>query len=84
MPDVLPPFPTDPQTIDLLDAAVRPHGSAERTSLNDLCVLMSELAGVPLEDGDGIRIEYHANDVIAALIDEVRALRTGTEGVAGA
>jgi hypothetical protein len=64
----LPPFPVDPQTLDLLDAAIRPGPEAVRSSLGELCQLMADLSGV---DGPA----YHPNDVIVALVDEVRRLR---------
>jgi hypothetical protein len=82
MPD-LPPFPVDDQTLDLLDAALHPGPDAERTSVTDLCRLYSELAGSDLTavESDEGRVtvmrdaEYHANDVISALVAEVRRLR---------
>ncbi len=66
----LPPFPVDPTSLDLLDAAVRPDAAlASRTSLSEVCAMFAELVGA------GSGTEYHHNDVIAALIDEVRRLR---------
>lgn len=71
--DVLPPFPTDPQMIDLLNAAVRPGRDAERSSVNELCMLMTDLSGVTQNPDDPWC--YHPNDITAALIDEIRRLR---------
>jgi hypothetical protein len=80
----LPPFPVDDQTLDLLTAAIngaRIEGG--RSSIGDLCQLYSELGGsdpdaVEAEE-DGIAIlrdpQYHPNDIIAALVAEVRELR---------
>lgn len=86
----LPPFPVDPATLDLLSVAINPwiHGvEAERSSLGDLLLLMSRLGG---SDTDARVSEewwngdlyvtmrdpgYTPNDVIAALIAEVRRLR---------
>ncbi len=66
----LPPFPVDSQTLDLIAAAVRPGPDAERSSLADLCTLITQLSGTTEPD-----VSYHHNDVIAALVDEVRRLR---------
>lgn len=41
----LPPFPTDEGTLDLIMMALDPGPEAERTSLNDLLDLMSQLGG---------------------------------------
>lgn len=70
----LPPFPVDPQSLDLLDAAIRPGPEAERSSLHDLCQLMSQLGGATGDPDDEEDPQYHPNDVIAALIDEIRRL----------
>lgn len=67
----LPSFPVDPQTLDLLERAVRPGDDAERSSLGDFCALMTHLGGSPDGPDDPA---YHYNDVIGALIDEVRRL----------
>ncbi len=66
----LPPFPTDDTTLDLLYQAARPGPDAARSSVGDLMDLIAGLAGTndPAE-------QYHTNDVIAALLDEVRRLR---------
>lgn len=85
MIDRLPPFPVDDQTLDLLDAAINPGPDAERSSVADLCGMYSELAGADLgavESGDEHMAVmrdpmYHPNDVIAALVGEVRRLRAG-------
>lgn len=80
----LPAFPTDDQTLGLLDAALNPGPGAERSSVGDLCRLYSEMAGSDLgavehEVDDSTVVmrdaEYHPNDVIAALLAEVRRLR---------
>lgn len=55
-------FPTDETTLDLLMLALLPPDGSERSSLQDLLSLLS--VG-----------EWHQNDVIVALIDEVRRLR---------
>jgi hypothetical protein len=89
----LPPFPTDAETLALVDAALdtAPTG---RTSLGELLAIMS---GVDLGDrtamepvaagGDGEprvmfdpRVYYSPHDVIRALVAEVRALRAATGG----
>jgi hypothetical protein len=80
----LPPFPVDDQTLDLLSAAL--NGSeieGGRSSVGDLCHLYSDLGGSDLnavESDDGVmRVmrdpHYHPNDIIAALIAEIRRLR---------
>ena len=53
-------FPVDDSTLDLVYMAVRPPEDSERSSLYDLLAMM----------GDA-----HQNDVIAALIEEIRRLR---------
>lgn len=67
----LPPFPVDDQTLSLVEAAV---GGASidggRSSIGDLCQLMTEMSGVQNAD-----LAYHPNDIIAALVGEVRRLR---------
>lgn len=82
---ILPPFPTDDATLDLLHLALNPGPDADRTSLGDLCRLYSEMGGSDLtavEPGDvddRVQVmrdpEYHHNDVITALVAEVRRLR---------
>lgn len=81
----LPPFPTDDATLDLLEQAIYGVGS-DRSSVNDLCRLYSELGGsdTTAVDGEeqGVTVmrdaEYHPHDVIAALIAEIRTLRRAT------
>jgi hypothetical protein len=93
----LPPWPVDEQSLGLLHRAVRPPKDAERSSLSDLCLMFSEMAGAdlaatePAQDLEGVEIlrdpEYHANDIIAALVEEIWRLRGrplvayGSEGV---
>lgn len=85
----LPAFPVDDETLDLLETAIDPDRlsvGAECSSLNAFLEFMSELAGstpegqqeVELEDGVAVYPDpsYHHNEVIKALIDEVRRLRT--------
>lgn len=82
---ILPPFPVDDTTLDLLEHALNPGPHAERSSVGDLCRLYSELAGSDLnavEETIGeVTVmrdaEYHPHDVIAALLAEVRRLRQG-------
>lgn len=71
-PPELPPFPVDPETLRLLDAAIRPGVESDRTSLGEFLELMTRLGG-----GDPDEVGYHHNDVIAALLDEVCWLREG-------
>lgn len=66
----LPPFPVDDATLDLLDQAARPGPEADRSSVGDLMELITGLAGVADPEE-----QYHTNDVIAALLAEVRRLR---------
>jgi hypothetical protein len=42
---LIPPFPTDDTTLDLIWTALNPGPESERTSLNDLLDLYSRLAG---------------------------------------
>ena len=43
--NLLPPFPTDETTLGMIMLALDPGPEAERTSLNDLLELMSQLGG---------------------------------------
>lgn len=45
----LPPFPTDPTTLDMLLSALNPGPEAERTSVEDFLTLMSQLGGSDTE-----------------------------------
>ena len=86
MPDVvLPPFPVDEQTLDMLWKAMHPapDDEAESSSLYDLLEMFSQLGGsetdVVAEVHGDISVmrdpQYHVNDVITALIIEIRELR---------
>lgn len=80
----LPAFPVDDVTLDLLWDALHPGPEADRTSLLVTLSMFDRLGG---SDPDAIAQEiapdvvvmrdesYHPNDVIAALITEVRRLR---------
>lgn len=84
----LPPFPVDDTTLDLLAAAIDPQGHGEtgatRSSVGDFLDMMSRLAG---SDPDAVEerlgdayvlmrdVCYCEQDVLKALIDEVRRLR---------
>jgi hypothetical protein len=79
-------FPVDDQTLDLLDAALTgTSGPDGRSSVGDLCQLYSEMAGSDpsavesTEDDSDVQIMrdpvYHPNEIIAALVAEVRRLR---------
>lgn len=80
----LPPFPIDATALDLLWDAIRPGPDAERSSLLDTLEMFDRLGGSDpeaVEDvvADDIHVmrdqSYHPNDVIAALITEIRLLR---------
>lgn len=80
----LPPFPVDDQTLDMLWSALHPDPDvADRSSVGDLCEFYSQLGGSDtsaVESDDGrVRVmrdpAYHPNDIISALIAEVRRLR---------
>ncbi len=80
-------FPVDDQTLDLLDAAATgTTGPEGRSSITDLCQFYSEMAGCDstamesTEDGMTVMRDptYHPNDIIAALVAEVRRLRART------
>jgi hypothetical protein len=81
----LPPFPVDDAALDLIWGALGYEESAQRSSITDLCVMFSALAGMDpdavdeIADGN-IRVlrdpQYHHNDIIGALVTEVRRLRT--------
>lgn len=75
----LPPFPVDDGTLDLLSKAINPGPEAERSSVEDLLTLYSQLGGsdtgAVAEVIDERDPSYHVHDVLAALIAEVRRLR---------
>lgn len=82
----LPPFPVDDQALDLIQAAiVGTEGEDGRSSVGELCMLYSEMGGSDLravestEDGiDMMRDpQYHPDDIVVALVAEVRRLRAG-------
>lgn len=86
----LPPFPVDDTTLDLLEAAIDPraHGDdlAETSSVLTFLEVMSQLGGSDLaaveeEVHEQLRVmrdpQYGVNDVLSALIDEIRRLRGG-------
>jgi hypothetical protein len=85
---LIPSFPVDDATLDLLEAAINPwvaNPDAERSSLHDLLTLFSEMAGSDpkavaeqLDENTALMRDpvYHEHDVITALIDEIRRLRT--------
>ena len=85
----LPPFPVDDSALAMLSAAINPGEDAERSSVSDLLVLYSEMAGsdtnaVDQDDG-GVRVmrdpQYHEHDVITALIAEIERLKAEVETV---
>lgn len=45
MSSKLPPFPVDDSTLDLVWLALNPGEEAERTSLEELLILMSQMGG---------------------------------------
>lgn len=88
----LPPFPVDDATLDLLVTAVDPWAAgnpeASRSSLGEFLQFMSQMGGsdtqAVAEVVDGIHMlrdrQYATNDVIEALVDEVRRLRKANHG----
>lgn len=86
---LLPELPVDEVALDLYWNAIYPPDDieAERSSIFDVLALLSEMAGSDpdaiIDSIDGMDIgrdpQYHPNDLIAALITEIRRLRaTGT------
>lgn len=65
-PSVLPSFPVDDDTLDLLETAISTPGVS-------VAGVLDLLAGG--DDSDGATL-YHFTDVISALIAEVRRLRS--------
>lgn len=87
----LPPFPVDDGTLDMLEAAIDPRTAgdhtAERSSVGTFLEVMSQLGGsditaVEEEINDALVLmrdpQYGVNDVMVALIGEIRRLRTLT------
>ncbi len=87
---LLPPFPVDDTTLDLLSAALDPRGHgdelAERSCVGEFLVMVSELGGsdpsAVTEEDEHHRVlrdaQYSTHDVLAALVAEVRRLREAT------
>lgn len=86
---MLPPFPVDDATLDMLEAAIDPRAAgdhtADRSSVGTFLEVMSELGGsdttaVEEHIDDALVLlrdpQYHVNDVITALIGEIRRLRS--------
>jgi hypothetical protein len=81
----LPPFPVDDETLDLLDRALRPDETSPVSSLGAFLTFMSEMGGsdpaAVESESDGIRVmrdpSYHPNDLVLALVGEIRRLRGG-------
>lgn len=73
------PFPVDEETLCLLDQALA--GSSERSSVHELLEILSgyDPARRGLPQGEDLDEIYHPNDVIRALVDEVRRLRRERE-----
>lgn len=65
----LPPFPVDDSTLGLLRDAARPPVDALRSGVYGLLSLLSEMSGDP--EGP----QYHLNDAVVALVDELRSTR---------
>jgi hypothetical protein len=92
----LPPFPVDDATLDLCWSALHPDPEVFASSgVGEFLQFMSEMAGSDvkaveevIDDGSdgGAEIhmmrdpQYHHNDLIAALIDEIRRLRATQVG----
>lgn len=84
----LPPFPVDDTTLDMLTAAIDPRSAgdhqADRSSVWTFLEMMSQLGGsditaVEEEIDEQLKVmrdpQYHVNDVLTALIAEIRRLR---------
>ena len=70
----LQPFPVDPESLDLIEAAMTTYGPDGASSLLSTLDLLSG----DTED-DGLPVVYSTHDVILALIAEVRTLRIDTD-----
>lgn len=90
---VLPPLPVDDVALDLYWSAIYPGETSERSSVGEVLDMYAELAGSDLEaidevlhrtwDGEPDEVvmrdpAYHVNDLISALIEEIRRLRGTT------
>jgi hypothetical protein len=84
MGDLLPPLPVDDVSLDLYWTALHPGPEADRSSLYDLLHMMSQMAGsdpdvvAEVIDENVVVLRdplYHPDDLITALIVEVRRLR---------
>lgn len=88
----LPPFPVDAATLDMMWAALHPDHigpNGEASFMSEFMRMMDELGGsdpraVKEVISPGLRLmrdqSYHNNDVISALVTEVRRLRALNEG----
>lgn len=83
---ILPDLPVDDVALDLYWSALHPGPDAERSSIGDVLDLLSEMAGsdpeaIVEEESDehlvvGRDVLYHPNDLLSALIEEIRRLRS--------
>lgn len=73
------PFPVDDTALDMLERAIDPGSEAARSCLTECLDLISAM-GSGAEAADDVEVTrypaYHHNDVIRALIAEIRRLRT--------
>lgn len=64
----LPPFPTDESTLALIMMALDPGPESERTSLNDLLELMSQLGGSDTGAVESVEMVGGLSDIAEDLI----------------
>lgn len=70
------PFPVDDVTLAIVESACLPDGEDDPSTLSQVLTFESELVGTA-GDIDYYMGGWHPNDVILALIAEVRRLRDG-------
>ncbi len=81
---MLPPFPVDDQTLDLIEESLECGEDKPSTDLYALLQFFSEMAGSDItaieQTEDGIATlrcpQYSAGDLILALVAEIRRLRS--------
>ncbi len=88
----LPPLPVDDSSLDLYWRALHPSEDEERSSIGEVLDLLAEMGGSDLsavkeqisDDTVMMRDErYHPNELIVALIEEIRRLRRPPRYVGG-
>lgn len=67
---LLPDFPVDPGTLDLLSVALDPGPEAERSSVTDFLIFMSQMGGSDTDAVESVEHVAGLTDLAEDLIDD--------------